>query len=56
MSSISRGFWGRRPSSGNPSRIPPGQRLTGTKWSKLDASWLGVALETLLKTFEATAE
>jgi DMSO/TMAO reductase YedYZ molybdopterin-dependent catalytic subunit len=108
MSPISRGFTGRRRSTTDPSRVPPGQHLTGdfpvlsagptphtplqqwsftirgaldepmswsweefialpaetitvdihcvTKWSKLDAHWRGVSLDTLLDAVNTEAE
>src|SRR5580700_10304645 len=107
MSSISRGFTGRRHSTADPSRVPPGQYVTGdfpvlsagptphrrlnewsftiagsvdepaswtweefialpaamvtvdihcvTKWSKLDTSWRGVSVDTLLDAVKTEA-
>jgi DMSO/TMAO reductase YedYZ molybdopterin-dependent catalytic subunit len=107
MSPISRGFHRRRRSDADPSRVPPGQYLTGdfpvlsagptphipleewsftmrgavekpvswgweefvalpsemittdihcvTKWSKLDTSWKGVSVDTLLEAVHSTA-
>jgi DMSO/TMAO reductase YedYZ molybdopterin-dependent catalytic subunit len=108
MSPISRGFAGRRRPVADPSRVPPGQYVTGdfpvlsagptphtplaewsfridgavdepvswtweelialppetitvdihcvTKWSKLDTSWTGVSVDTLLESVETEAE
>ncbi len=108
MSPVSRGFMGRRRPVDDPSRVPPGQYVTGdfpvlsagptphtpldewsftisgavkepvswpweefvalpaeeitvdihcvTKWSKLDTSWKGVSVDTLLKSVETEAE
>ena len=108
MSRISRGFAGRRQPSGDASRIPPGQYVTGdfpvlsagptphtpldewsfaiggaveepmswqwqefraltsetirvdihcvTKWSKLDTSWTGVSVDTLLQGVGGSAQ
>jgi DMSO/TMAO reductase YedYZ molybdopterin-dependent catalytic subunit len=107
MSPISRGFTGRRRPTVDPSRVPPGQYVTGdfpvlsagptphtpldnwnftiqgsvektvswpwedfldlpsqtftvdihcvTKWSKLDTSWKGVAIDTLLENVTSEA-
>jgi DMSO/TMAO reductase YedYZ molybdopterin-dependent catalytic subunit len=108
MSPISRGFRGRRRPDGDPSRLPPGQYLTGdfpvlsagptphtpladwtfsidgavdasvswswdelvalpseavtrdihcvTKWSRLDTTWRGVSVDTLLDGVETSVE
>jgi DMSO/TMAO reductase YedYZ molybdopterin-dependent catalytic subunit len=108
MSPLSRGFTGRRRPVADPSRVPPGQYVTGdfpvlsagptphtpldqwsfridgavdepvswtweelialpaetitvdihcvTKWSKLDTSWRGVSLDTLLESVDTEAE
>jgi DMSO/TMAO reductase YedYZ molybdopterin-dependent catalytic subunit len=108
MSPISRGFTGRRRSTADPSRVPPGQYVTGdfpvlsagptphtplqewrfairgavdqpvswtweefvalpaetvtvdihcvTKWSKLNTTWKGVSLDTLLDSVDTEAE
>ena len=108
MSPISRGFRGRRRPVADPSRVPPGQYVTGdfpvlsagptphtrldewsftiagavdepvswpweeflglpsatvtvdihcvTKWSKLDTTWRGISVDTLLEGIETTAE
>ena len=108
MSPISRGFTGRRRSTVDPSRVPPGQYVTNdfpvlsagptphtppdewsflvdgevtepvswpwdeflalpsetvtvdihcvTKWSKLDTTWKGVSVDTLLRAIETEAE
>ncbi|MGN6170952.1 MAG: sulfite oxidase-like oxidoreductase [Solirubrobacteraceae bacterium] len=108
MSPISRGFRGRRRPDADPSRVPPGQYVTGdfpvlsagptphtpldewsftiagavdepvswpweafltlaaetftvdihcvTKWSKLDTTWRGVSVDTLVGSIETAAE
>jgi DMSO/TMAO reductase YedYZ molybdopterin-dependent catalytic subunit len=108
MSSISRGFTGRRRPDADPSRVPPGQYVTDdfpvlsagptpqtdlegwgfvvngevdqpsswtwaefqalphetvtvdihcvTKWSKLDTTWTGVSVDTLLNGIDTSAE
>ena len=108
MSFVSRGFRGRRRQDADPSRVPPGQYVTGdfpvlsagptphpsleewtfsiagevdeprrwtwgefralpseevtvdihcvTKWSKLDTTWKGVSVDTLLDGLETSAE
>ena len=107
MAFVSRGFRGRRAADADPSRVPPGQYVTGdfpvlsagptphtpleewsftirgaveepvswrweefvalpsemittdihcvTKWSKLDTSWKGVSLDTLLQATQSEA-